>query len=168
MQRLSFMFAGFLVLALALSGCEPAEEGVAPANGDGRVRLSVRDSSAESGDYRVHVNAMSTSDLTPEVAQAYGIKRSNNQGLINVVVLHDKGDGMGHVAVKAKVDVSASNLTGQLKEFELREVEGDSSIYYIGEVGVDDREMINFDLDIQPADSPQVLLLRYSHQFYTK
>ena len=66
------------------------------------------------------------------------------------------------------MEVSASNLTGQLKNMELREIIDGPSIYYIGVVKVDNRETINFDFDVQPEGSNQVLLIRFTHEFYTK
>ena len=50
----------------------------------------------------------------------------------------------------------------------VREIEDSTSIYYIGEVSVDDKEMINFDFDILPEGDDRTLLVRFSHQFYTR
>jgi hypothetical protein len=50
----------------------------------------------------------------------------------------------------------------------LREIEDDSSIYYIGEVSIDDQETINFDFDVLPEGEDRPYLVRFSHQFYTQ
>lgn len=150
---------------LALAACEPASNS---APGDSRVRLTANSADAVMGDYTIHVSGMLTSDLTPDVAQSYGIQRSENQGLVNLVVLKNgaaKNDGM---PVSADVSVSASNLTGQLKTMSMREIVDGDSVYYVGQVAVDDRETINFDFDVRPAGSERLLLVRYSHQFYTR
>ena len=39
------------------------------------------------GEYSVHYNALNSSLITPEVAKAYGIRRSNSRALINISVL---------------------------------------------------------------------------------
>jgi len=150
-----------------LTACGSADNSGAAA-GDSRVKLTANNSYAEFGEYVIHVNAMTTAELTPEVAQSYGIARSKNQGLVNLVVLAKSADTGVDVPVASIVTVSASNLTGQLKTIEMREVVDTPSIYYIGEVAVDDRETINFDFDVQPSGSSQLLLIRYSQQFYTR
>ena len=89
---------------------------------------------------------------------------------MNLVVLGKADDGV-EKPVGGKVEVSAANLTGQLKNIELREIDESvdgGGIYYIGVVSVADRETINFDFDVQPEGSSQLLLIRYTHEFYTK
>jgi hypothetical protein len=156
-----------VVLALILSACDPsATQGNMAA--DGRVRLSVKNSYAEFGDYVVHVNAMTTAELTPEVARTYDIVRSEERALINLVILQ-KSPGIGAgTPVTGAVQAQAANLTGQMKAIELREIVDGDSIYYIAQVSVDDREIINFDFDIRPAGTSRNLPVRYSHQFYTR
>ena len=149
-MRQEIKFGLFAVIGLALLGCEPSTDSISSA-GDGRKRLSVNNSYGEFGDYVIHVNAMTTASLTPEIAQSYGITRSENTGLINLVVLQKAADGITDNPVQAKVELSAANLTGQLKSINLREVEDATSIYYVGQVSVDDKETINFDFDVVPA-----------------
>jgi len=88
--------SGIIRLALlagmiGLAACEPANNDNA-AGGSSRVRLSANSADATIGDYAIHVNAMLTSDLTADVAQAYGIQRSENQGFVNLVVLKKSAD----------------------------------------------------------------------------
>jgi hypothetical protein len=157
-----------LVLTVfVLAACGSADESGSIASSEARVRLSANQSGAQFGDYEILVNAMSTADLTPEIAQGYGISRSENQGLVNLVVLRKAADD-ADMPISANVQVSAANLTGQLKNMELREIVDGPSTYYIGVVMVDNRETINFDFDVQPEGSNQLLLIRFTHEFYTK
>ena len=41
----------------------------------------------EFDDYTVHYNALNTSELTPQIAQAYSIQRSSSRALLNITVL---------------------------------------------------------------------------------
>ncbi len=150
---------------LGLSACD-APRGGSP--GDGRARVSVTDGYGEFGEYVVHVNGMTATELTPEIAQTYGIVRSENLGIINLVVMRKGSDGGMNTPVSADVEVSAANLTGQLKSVELQEILDGDAIYYVGEVSIDNREMINFDLDIRPEGGTRVLKIRFSQQFYTR
>ncbi len=158
---------GLAALLLTLNACDPAAI-TNNASADGRMRLSANNSNGEFGQYVVHVNAMTASSLTPEVAQNYGITRSENRGLVTVVILKKSSDMAAAQPVLSDVEVTAANLTGQLKPVELREIIDGDSIYYIGLVRVDNRETINFDIDIRPNDSSRKLPIRFSHQFYTR
>jgi len=163
------LFLGVLVCAALLAaGCTPSESPGVASSDSGRVRLGANASYAELSDYVVHVNAMVTADLTPEIAANYGIRRSEEKGLVNLVVLR-KTDAPGMDApVQASIQVLARNLTEQTKDMALREIVDGPSIYYIGEVPVENREIINFDFDIRPADSDRALLVRFTHEFYTR
>jgi hypothetical protein len=153
-----------IVMVFVMTACGPAGDTGSISGSEARIRLSANKPSAQFDGYEILVNAMSTAELTPEVAQAYDIVRSENKGLVNLVVLGKEAN----TPVSGKVQVSASNLTGQLKSMELREIVDGPSIYYIGVVMVDNRETINFDFDVQPEGSNQVLLIRFTHEFYTK
>ena len=158
---------GLAALLLGLAACDGGR-GPDGAEADGRVRLDINNSYGEFGDYVVHINAMTTAGLTPEIARNYDIQRSENSGLINLVVLQETADIGASQPVKARVKVSAANLTGQLKTLELREIVDGPSIYYIGVVSIDDRETINFDFDVVPDGSNENLTIRFTHKFYEK
>lgn len=154
------------LLVTALVACDPGDTRRTTQD-DGRTRLSSNKSHAEFGDYVIHVNGMTTASLSPEVAQSYGIQRSEEIGMFNLVILKKATGPQTDQPVSGDVTVSAANLTGQLKNIEVREIRDGTAIYYIGEVSVDDRETINFDFDVTPEGSDGTLLVRFSHQFYT-
>ena len=82
----------------------------------------------EFGDYIVHYNALNSSLITPEVAKAYGIRRSDSRVLINISVLKN-AEGQTAKAVKSKVTASGRNLTGQTRNVDMREIDdGDGAI----------------------------------------
>ena len=111
--------------------------------------LTFAESSQVIGDYVVHFNALSTESLPPSVASAYGITRSKNKGLLNISVLKKGGDFKG---VEADIKVSATNLTGQFREINLRKIQEQSAIYYISEFSVADRETLDFSISVTTAD----------------
>ena len=101
------------------------------------------------GDFIVHFNALSTESLPPAVATAYGITRSKNKGLLNISVLKRGGDYQG---VEADIEVKATNLTGQLRNIELRKIVEQNAVYYIGEFSVADQETLDFSIKVTTAD----------------
>jgi len=155
-----------LVAIVSLAGCDTPRNDSAAASS--RVRLDSSNADSQFGEYVVRVSGLLTSDLTPEIAQSYGIVRSESRGFVNLVVLRKDAATGVEVPVKANVTLSASNLTGQLKNTAIKEIEVVDSIYYIVEVDVTDREIINFDFDVRPIDSNRLLQIRFTYEFYAR
>jgi hypothetical protein len=64
--------------------------------------------------------------------------------------------------------VTATNLTGQRRDIELRRIDDQGAIYYIGQFRIHDEETLNFDVLVQPSgaeDGPYEL--KFRQQFYT-
>ena len=125
--------------------------------------------SHEFNDYIVHYNALRSDLLPPQVAQGYGIQRSSTRALLNVTVMKKQPDGGAEMAVPARIDVNATNLTGQRRDVTLREIKDDSdAIYYIGELPVHNLETYQFKLEILPEGETEPLLVDFRQQFYTE
>jgi len=123
-------------------------------------------SAQEFADHVVHYNAMNASMLTPAVAQQYNIQRSSSRGLINITVLEKVMD-MPNRPVHAVVNVTARNLTGQLRTLDMQEVEEQGAIYYLGQLRVRDEETFDFHVEVTPDGSTTPLVLEFRQQFYT-
>ena len=121
------------------------------------------ESSESVGNFVVHYNALSTESLPPTVARAYGITRSKNKGLLNISVLKKGGNFEG---VEADIDVSATNLTGQLRNIELRKITEQNAIYYISVFSVADRETLDFSIKVTTADN-KTSNLKLRQQFFS-
>ncbi|NIL93828.1 MAG: DUF4426 domain-containing protein [Woeseiaceae bacterium] len=119
--------------------------------------------SSDIGDYVVHFSAQTTDQLPPEVARAYNIVRSKNRAMLNVSVLREADN----VSVEAKVMVKTVNLTGQLKNITMRQINEQDAIYYIGESPVANRETLIFDISVTPQGSTEVSEVRFKRQFFT-
>lgn len=138
-----------LTLALALAPIGQAEE-------------------FDSGAFVVHYTALSTLQLAPAVADAYGIARSPNRGLLNVAVLrHEPGRTLG-TPVAAQVVVTAVNTLGQLKPLAMRRVDEPPAIYFLGELTVADQETVTFELQVTPEGAKAPIRLRLQHQFFAR
>jgi hypothetical protein len=118
---------------------------------------------ADIGDYVVHFSAQSTDQLPTEIAQAYGIVRSKNRAMLNVTVLREADNR----PVAATIAVKAVNLTGQLKDITMRQINEQDAIYYIGEVAVANRETLIFDISVTPEGTSRAADVRFKRQFYT-
>lgn len=123
------------------------------------------DESTEVGDYVIYHTAYPTDTLSVEVARAYGIVRSKNRALLNISVIRQE-EGTTGTPVHAEIDARANNLSGQLKELDLRLIEEGPAVYYIGELPVSDGETLIFDLEIRPADDDRSYEVRFQQTFY--
>jgi hypothetical protein len=124
--------------------------------------------SQDFGDYVVHYNALNTNLIPPQVAQAYGIARSANRALLNVTVLKKVMDTPGS-PTSATVTASGTNLTGQRRDIELREIkEPGGAVYYVGEFPVHNLETYLFDVEVAVEGEAQPLQVRFKQQFYTE
>ncbi len=124
--------------------------------------IAFAESSKTIGNFIVHYNAISTESLPPTVARAYGITRSKNKGLLNISVLKK---GAGFQGVEAKIDVSATNLTGQLRDIQLRKIVEQNAIYYISVFSVANRETLDFSIKVITEDN-QTGNIKLRQQFF--
>lgn len=119
----------------------------------------------QSGDVIVHYNVVPTTSLTPEVARQNGITRSASRALLNIAVQR-RTDAPLPVAITAKVEAHAAALTGQRQTIVLREVREGDAIYYLGEVRVQDKEQLDFELEVLAEGASAPISVSFSQQFF--
>lgn len=125
------------------------------------------ENSQDFGDYTVYYNAFTSDSLQPNMAHAYNITRSKNRGLLSISVLKKSLSPLG-TPVKANVKATATNLTGQLKSIVIREVDDGTSVYYLSEFHISNREVLDFVLEVQPTGSEENFVVKFRQQFYTE
>ena len=118
------------------------------------------------GDYTVHFRAFRSDDLSPQVARSYGITRSQNRALLNVSIIRKQGSTIG-TPVKGAIRAEVHNLVGQYKNIQMREIEDDTAIYYIGETSISNAETLIFNIDVTPMGEGSRFSVRFRQQFYT-
>ncbi len=119
--------------------------------------------SVDIGEHVIHFSAQSTDQLPPEVAQAYNFVRSKNRAMLTVSVLEEGTNN----ATTAEVTVKTVNLTGQLKNVNMRTITEGESIYYIGDTPIANREILIFDISITPEGADTAMNIRFKRQFFT-
>jgi len=127
--------------------------------------LAMAENSKSFGDYVVHYNAFRSDTLTPEIAKAYSLTRRNNRMVVNITVQKKNGDVTK--PVKAKVTGFASNLTGQVKDLDFKEIHDGEAIYYLAQSQVAHLETLKFDIKASPAGSSLVANVNFKQKFYT-
>jgi len=121
----------------------------------------------DAGDLVVHYTALGTMELAPQVAQAYGIARSPNRGLLNVAVLARAADGT-ESPVPAQVRVTAIDPLGRVKPVSMRRIDEPPAVYSIGELSVADAEVVRFEILVLVEGRQAPITLRLQHQFFTR
>ncbi len=127
---------------------------------------SYAESSKEFGDYVIHYNAFRSDTISAEIAKQYGLARANNRVLINIAVLKKVLNTTGKPTAST-ITGHASNLTGQLKKLEFKQITEGTAIYYLAETKISDGEFLKFDLKILPEGEDHAARLRFDKRFFT-
>lgn len=117
------------------------------------------------GDYIVHYSVFTTDYLTAEVAKLYQIPRSKNRALVNISVLKKNSGPMGE-PVRARVEGAATNLSAQLRELNIREINENNAVYYIAETQINNEETLRYDFNITPEGESDTFQLSFQEKFY--
>jgi hypothetical protein len=118
------------------------------------------------GDYTVYYNAFTSDTLQPNMAKAYQVTRSKNRGVLSLSVLKKSLSPLG-TPVDAKIIVKATNLTGQLRKFKIRQIKDHGAVYYISEFHVADQEVLDFELELRLKDKTEPFIVKFRQQFFT-
>lgn len=118
------------------------------------------------GDYIVHYSVFTTDYLTPEVARLYQIPRSKNRALVNISVLKRNNAGPMGEPVRARVEGAATNLSAQLRELNIREINENDAVYYIAETQINNEETLRYDFHITPEGEADTFQLSFQEKFY--
>jgi hypothetical protein len=121
------------------------------------------ESHTEIGSHTVYYNAIATDQLPADVARSYDIARSKNRAMLNVAIQRTTDQ----VAVPADIAVKTVNLTGQAKTINMRRINEQDAIYYIGVTPVANREVLIFELTITPEGETQSHSVKFQREFYT-
>ncbi|VUD67572.1 hypothetical protein TDB9533_03860 [Thalassocella blandensis] len=86
--------------------------------------------------------------VLPEVAQQYGLKRSEYESLLNISV-NRQGEFGGE---EVKLEGTYKNLMQQQKVLQFQQIKEKDAIYYLAPVRISGEEMLHFSLQIQTKD----------------
>lgn len=124
---------------------------------------SASKNSMEYQNHIVYFNAFPTDSLPPVMTKQYGLKRSKNYAMINISVM-EKSAGVP-TGVKSAVTGTLKNLLGQSRTIEFREIKEGQAIYYIAQIGVQSREVVNFNIEIMPDGGHEKYEIKFSKKF---
>jgi len=105
--------------------------------------------SVQAGDHEIHYSVFPSTFLRPEVASAYGIKRSKYESLLNISVTA-KGEYGG---LSVSIDGTATNLLQQQKTLKFIEIKEKTATYYLAPVRISGEEILHFKVDATLTNS---------------
>ena len=106
---------------------------------------------ADIGDHIVHFSAQSTDQLA--AGRRTRLQHCSQQESSNAQCFG--AAGKRQCAGYGRRFVKTVNLTGQLKNVTMRQIDEGNAIYYIGEVAIANRETLVFDISVRPEGSSQ-------------
>jgi hypothetical protein len=160
------MLAFFGIAGLSIAACSDRS---ARSTGSGMVADNV-DSSlghvVEMDDYTLRANVVPSSFLSDEMAQQYGLDRSDDRGMLNLVVTRGGVQAQGAPSVPSKVSVDLSNLIGQTQTVAMSEIVANEEVSYIGFFDTEaDQEIFRFAIRAVPEGSDTVLTMEFEDQY---
>ncbi len=97
------------------------------------------------GDVTVHYSVFNSGFLQPATAQAAGLVRSKNQGVLNITVLKDGKPSA------ASVSGTVSDLTSRKTDLTFKQVSDQGAVYYIAQFPVQQPETYTFTVTVGAA-----------------
>lgn len=99
------------------------------------------------GDVTVHYSVFNSTFLQPQTAQASGLVRSKNQGVLNIAVLKAGKPG------PANVSGTVSDLTSRKSNLSFKQVSDQGAVYYLAQFPVDQPETLTFSITVGSGDA---------------
>jgi hypothetical protein len=165
-NRLLVLALGGLA-GLSLTAC--GDRSATSAEGSGIEAASVDSSRGhvvEMDDYTLQANVIPSTFLSDEIAQRYSLERSDDRGMVNLVVTRGGVLAQGAPSVHAEVSVDLSNLIGQTQVVEMNEIVANKEISYIGFFdAAPDQEVFRFAIRAAPEASDTVLTMEFEDQY---
>nr|MBV6630442.1 DUF4426 domain-containing protein [Oceanococcus sp. HetDA_MAG_MS8] len=117
-----------------------------------------------SGDWVLHYMTLNTTELTPDVAKTYGVRRSKRRGLLMLNLQKAQGPVKSY---DHSAEGTIRNLVGQTKIEEQRRVETKDAIYTLVTFSYTHLETLRFDYQVQPEQSAEQISLKFHQQMFT-
>lgn len=168
MQRIKVLKVALCIAMIALmAGCDRAEQ-TAESDDDQASGQSAGDQQplshvVEFDDFTLRANVSRTDLLPDTMARKYGIEPEPDHFMLNLVIMENRPDRQP-VAVSGKVSAEHESLTGHGEVIDMRAVEADGHVSYIGTLDASSQRIFQLAIDVQPEGSDQPLHMNFEVQ----
>lgn len=122
------------------------------------------DQSKDFGEYTVYYNLVNSTFLPAEVAERYGVSRSEDRAVLTVSVRAANGDGEV-TDQPAEVSGTAADMV-HLYPLDFDEHREPQAVYYLAEVPAHGRTRLDFSINVKPRDSKKTYELEFSESLF--
>ena len=119
----------------------------------------------EADGFRVHYSVITTTDLTPQVARTFSIKRSKNRALVVLNPQRVEADG-STTPIAGSALGDAKNLIGQSKKLSFRQASEGKVFYLLAELKISNLEYQTLAISVTPEGASTPLTIDYTQQFF--
>ncbi len=159
-SRLSGLLRFAFILALAVVVVVSAHATDTPGRAGPQVHVS------EFGRYTLRANAISSDVLPTSTAKRHGIEQASDRGVLNLVIL--EREGKRQVTVRAEVTASKDNQLGQHEEIEMRAIEENGRVSYLGTFRFAPLRNFRFTITALPAGASEPLKIEFEDRFVVR
>lgn len=160
--------AALLAAAALAAGCTPADRATPASDGEVRLGQPVANEQplgqvTEFDGFTLRAN-VSPSDFLPDtIASRYGIQTGPDLSVLNLVVLQTTQEGPS-VPVRADVSAHYESLIGHATTVDMRAVEADGQVSYIGTFDTSGQRVFRFVIQVVPQGAEQALEVNFEVQ----
>ncbi|HJW46980.1 MAG TPA: DUF4426 domain-containing protein [Lysobacter sp.] len=158
MDRLALVATA--LLSVVLAGCG----GSAPPPAT-PAAVAPQEAISRIGDVTIRASVLPTATLAAEVASQYGITRDDRTVMLLVGVR--QGPEAQEAALPAQISATATNLSGQRHDIDMRELRSGDLLDYVGTVETAMPDTLRFDLTIV-REGGATSTMQFSREFYPR
>jgi hypothetical protein len=156
-----------IAIMVVLTGCDRPEQtdGLAENQtqepvGQPAVDQRPLEHVSEFDDFTLRANVSRTDVLPDDMARQYGIEPGPDLVLLNLVILEKRPDQQP-VPVTAEVSVHHESLSGHHEAIDMRVVEADGHVSYIGTLDTSAQRFFQIIVEAQPAGTDEPLQMSF-------
>ncbi|MBA3595892.1 MAG: DUF4426 domain-containing protein [Methylibium sp.] len=153
-------------LFLAATATVASAQGGAVDRNDAAGRGGPAVQVSEFGRYTLRANAVNSESLAPGTAENHGIERAADRAVLNLVVLERK-DGR-QMPVRAEVSATQRNLLGQTEAIEMREIEQNGRVSYLGTFGLAPLRNFSFTITARPVGGGEPMTIEFEDRLIAR
>lgn len=156
--QLSRLLAFALLWLAALPACTAVGADATPANPRPQALETQLDG------YSIHTSTVVTAFLPEEVLKTHGL-RARGRAVLHLVVFNRAEQGDGIVTVPAEIEAEVSNLLGQRRPIEMREITENGMTSYLGAFDAEHDDLLKFDIVVRPAGGTASKRIEFERRF---
>jgi Domain of unknown function (DUF4426) len=129
------------------------------------VPFNIKAQFVKSGDIRAYASAILNSQLSPDLADKYGITPSASRVLLHVVVR--QGEPGKDRSLPAKITATGVRKNGERNDINMQLTKENDEVYYLGELNISGNEAVNFEIVID-IENQKPMRMSFFKEFFSQ